>query len=65
MTPDDHIIAVQEAHRRSLEARAILNAERAQAIRRAMDGGVGATELARALGVSRQRIYEMIRQDNP
>ncbi|MFC3848891.1 helix-turn-helix domain-containing protein [Corynebacterium hansenii] len=38
---------------------AALSRERAEAVRKALEAGVGVTELARELGVSRGRVYQL------
>ena len=64
-------VSVEEALRMRAEARAHIAAaiealppgqERREGIRAAHDAGMGATSLARLLGLSRQRIYELLEE---
>ena len=64
-------MTVEEALELRAEARAQLVAaiealppgrERREGIRAAHDAGMGATNLARLLGLSRQRIYELLEE---
>lgn len=59
------VTEVLKANQRAREtqteaARAV--AQRGLAIREALDAGVSAVELAKALGVNRQRVYAMLKQ---
>lgn len=59
---DDLVGAVVGVHERVIATQAELQRlshDRDDAVRRALDAGVGATELSRAMGVSRQRVYQM------
>ncbi|WP_309080261.1 hypothetical protein [Zhihengliuella sp.] len=65
MNADQLVDDVLTAHERVAEAEQEVRdrvALRAAAVKAAIDGGAGATNLARALGVSRARIYDMAKQ---
>lgn len=55
----DNVVAASEAIEQAQEAVTAAIADRADAIRAALDAGVGATPIAQALGVTRHRIYHM------
>lgn len=56
--------AALAAHQAALEARATMTRlahERDEAIRKAIEAGVSAIQLAQQLGITRQRVYAMAR----
>lgn len=62
---NEHIRDVLTAHTATQEAQEAVQrsvTSRAESIRRAIDSGVSAVELASALGVNRQRVYAMLKQ---
>lgn len=62
---DELIDEALEAHQAALAAQERLTEaarDRDEAIRNALQRGVGAQELATALGLSRQRVYTMAKQ---
>lgn len=63
MTTAQHIDAVREA-RKGLFAhlRELSGPERAEGLRQALAAGFGASELARGVGISRARLYQLLGQ---
>jgi hypothetical protein len=62
---EDALREVREAAQRRIEAERAWNAaldELAASIRRAQDAGATVTDIARAVGVSRQRVYALLRR---
>lgn len=65
MSRDELIDAALEAHRESIRLQTAMReaaARRDDAVREAIEAGVPVKPLAEALGVDRQRIYQMARR---
>ena len=64
----DELFQAAEAHQEALVAQQVMRdaaSARDAAVRAAHEAGCSAVEIAKALGVNRQRVYQMISKEKP